>query len=174
MGIYMMICWLVWHTSKILIFYFHSPSLTLNKVCFSVFHSIYNETLPWAVKWQNQQRGCAASENSLSAWKNLGSLATHWVHSEDSDQTGWMPRLIWVFAGLTLILLVLSWGVSHYYCQSLQVYCWKIQKLVTVSADLMQNLIYQLSLKLLRNADNWCTSLKINVEKWMVLCARRN
>ena len=28
--------------------------------------------------------------------------------SEDSDQTGRMPRLIWVFAGCTL--LVLSWG----------------------------------------------------------------
>ena len=51
------------------------------------------------------------SESSLSAWRNLGSLATHWVHSEDSDQTGWMPRLIWVFAWRTLILLVfvMSW-----------------------------------------------------------------
>ena len=29
----------------------------------------------------------------------LGSLATHWAHSEDPDQTGRMPRLIWVFAG---------------------------------------------------------------------------
>ena len=28
------------------------------------------------------------SESSLSAWRNLGSLATHWVHSEDSDLTG--------------------------------------------------------------------------------------
>ena len=28
--------------------------------------------------------------------------------SEDSDQTGWMHRLIWVFAGRTLILLVLT------------------------------------------------------------------
>ena len=28
--------------------------------------------------------------------------------SEDSDQTGRMPRLIWVFAGRTLILLILS------------------------------------------------------------------
>ena len=46
------------------------------------------------------------SESSLSAWKNLGSLATHWVHSEDSDQTGRMPRFIWVFAGRTLILFV--------------------------------------------------------------------
>ena len=48
------------------------------------------------------------SESSLSAWRNLGSLATTWAHSEDSDQTGRMPRLIWVFAGHTLILLVLS------------------------------------------------------------------
>ena len=41
------------------------------------------------------------SESSLSAWRNIGSLATHWVHSDDSDQTGCMPRLIWVFAGST-------------------------------------------------------------------------
>ena len=39
------------------------------------------------------------SESSLSAWRNLGSWATHWAHSEDSDQTGRMPRLIWDFAG---------------------------------------------------------------------------
>ena len=41
------------------------------------------------------------SESSLSAWRKLGSLATHWAHSEDTDQTGRMPRLIWVFAGRT-------------------------------------------------------------------------
>ena len=41
------------------------------------------------------------SESLLSAWRNLGSLATHKAHSEDSDQTGRMPRLIWVFAGRT-------------------------------------------------------------------------
>ena len=39
------------------------------------------------------------SESSLSAGRKLGSLATHWWHSEDSDQIGQMPRLIWVFAG---------------------------------------------------------------------------
>ena len=54
------------------------------------------------------------SESSLSAWRNLGSLATHWAHSEDSDQTGQMPRLIWVFTGRTVILLVLSRGGSFY------------------------------------------------------------
>ena len=52
------------------------------------------------------------SESSLSAWRKLGSLATHWAHSEDSEQTGWMPRLIWVFPGRTATLLVLSWGCS--------------------------------------------------------------
>ena len=52
------------------------------------------------------------SESSLSAWRKLVSLDSHWVHSEDSDQTGQMPRLIWVFAGHTLTLLVLSWGSS--------------------------------------------------------------
>ena len=42
----------------------------------------------WTATWQNQQSGCAPSE--------------------DSDQTGRMPRLIWVFAGCTVTLLVLS------------------------------------------------------------------
>ena len=46
------------------------------------------------------------SESSLSALRNIGSLATHWAHSEDSDQTGRMPRLIRVFDGRTLILFV--------------------------------------------------------------------
>ena len=41
------------------------------------------------------------SESLLSAWRKLGSSATHWAHSEDSYQTGRMPRLIWVFARRT-------------------------------------------------------------------------
>ena len=41
------------------------------------------------------------SESSLSARRKLRSLATHWAHSEDSDQTRRMPRLIWVFPGRT-------------------------------------------------------------------------
>ena len=49
------------------------------------------------------------SESSLSPWRNIKSLATHWAHSEDSDQTRHSPSLIRVFAGRTLvILLVLS------------------------------------------------------------------
>ena len=52
------------------------------------------------------------SESSLCAQlvaKDPGFLH---VDSEDSDQTGRMPRLIWVFAGCIVILLVLSWGGS--------------------------------------------------------------
>ena len=53
---------------------------------------VYTVYIKWAATWQNQQSECAVwSESSLSAWRNLGSLATHWVHSEDSDQTGQMP-----------------------------------------------------------------------------------
>ena len=54
-----------------------------------------------------------SDQSSLSACRRLGSLATHWGHSKDSDQTGRMPRLIWVVAGRTVILLVLSWGGSY-------------------------------------------------------------
>ena len=56
------------------------------------------------------------SEYSLSAWRKAGSLANHWALSEDSDQTEWMSRLIWVSAGRTVILLVLSWGGSNACC----------------------------------------------------------
>ena len=49
-----------------------------------------------------------SGQSSLSAWRKLASLATHWAHSEDSDQIGHIPRLIWVFAGRILTLLVFS------------------------------------------------------------------
>ena len=41
------------------------------------------------------------SVSSLCAWRNLGSLATHWALNEASYQTGRMTRLICVFAGRT-------------------------------------------------------------------------
>ena len=52
-----------------------------------------------------------SDQSSLSARRKLGSLATHWAHSEDSDQTGRMPRLIWVFAGRTchFVGFVMRW-----------------------------------------------------------------
>ena len=68
----------------------------------------------WATSWQNQQNGMCAQrrlrsawasaqsdQSSLSAWRKLGSLTTHWAHSEDSDQPERIFRLIRVFAGRT-------------------------------------------------------------------------
>ena len=51
------------------------------------------------------------SASLLSEWRKLESLATSWAHSEDSDQTGRMPRLICVFAGRTcyFVGLVRRW-----------------------------------------------------------------
>ena len=61
---------------------------------------------------------CASSKDSVQPGHppslirvfavRMGSLPTQWAHSEDSDQTGQMPRPIWVFAGGTLTLFVLS------------------------------------------------------------------
>ena len=59
------------------------------------------------------------SESSLSACKSSGSFATHWAHSEDSDQTGLMSRLIWVFAmrtsfvGLVMRRLISEFTAKH-------------------------------------------------------------
>ena len=55
------------------------------------------------------------SESSLCAPWVAKELSFLHANSEDSDQTGRMPRMIWVFAGRTVILLVLScrvWIVS--------------------------------------------------------------
>ena len=54
-----------------------------------------------------------SSESSLCAhWVAKDSSFLH-ADSEDSDQSGRMPRLIWVFAGRKVILLVLSRGGSY-------------------------------------------------------------
>ena len=68
----------------------------------------------WAASWQNQQNGMCAQRRLRSVWASAqshqSSLCAQWVakdpsclhaDSKDSDQTGRMPRLIWVFAGRT-------------------------------------------------------------------------
>ena len=72
-----------------------------------------------STKWvcaQRKLRSAQSDQSSLSAPRKLWSLAMHWSHSEDSDQTGRMPRLIWVFAGRTLTLLVLTYRGSFGVC----------------------------------------------------------
>ena len=62
-------------------------------------------SLAWASTYSNQNLRCVLS----------GYLSTQafFMRSEDSDQTGRIPRLIWVFAGRTVILFVLTWGGSN-------------------------------------------------------------
>ena len=84
-----------------------------------IFNKYMSHLMTKATKWLCAQRRlrsawafAQADQSSLSTWRNIGSSATHWVHCEDFDQTGQMPRLIWVFAGCTVISLLLSWGGS--------------------------------------------------------------
>ena len=73
---------------------------------------IWNEK--WAAARQNQQNDMYAHQRLSSAWTSAqsdqSSLCAHWLakdpsflhaDSEDSDHTGRMPRLIWVFTGRT-------------------------------------------------------------------------
>ena len=82
--------------------------------------------------WQNQQWVCT-QPRLRSAWASAQSdqswLCAQWVakdprflhaDSGDSDQTGLMPRLIWVFAGCKLTLLVLSCRGSYVFMENWQ------------------------------------------------------
>ena len=70
--------------------------------------------------------------SSLAAWRKLGSLTTHWVHSKDSGQTAWMPKLIWVFTGRTVILLV-----CHVMAQLSFMQKWLVRELINNCIDLV-------------------------------------
>ena len=80
----------------------------------------------WASLLQNQKMTVHPAKTQISmgihrVWSE-SSLCAQWVakdprfllaDSEASDQTGRMPRLIWVFAGHSLILFFFSWGGSN-------------------------------------------------------------
>ena len=69
-------------------------------------------TCTWASAWQNQQNACAPSEDQpghrpslirvflCAQWEAKDPSFFH-TDSEESDQIGWKPRLIWVFAERT-------------------------------------------------------------------------
>ena len=89
------------------VFSWRGSSVSLN---YLAVISVFN----WAASWQNQQNGMCAQQRHRSAWASAqsdqSSLCAQWVakdssflhvDNEDSDQTGWMPRLIWGFAGRT-------------------------------------------------------------------------
>ena len=85
-------------------------------------------TSAWASAQSDQSSLCAQ-------WVAKGPSFLH-ADSEDSDQTGWMPRLIWVFAGRTTILLVLLWGGSYFVAKSEVANCmidvWLIYEIIKI------------------------------------------
>ena len=89
----------------------------LHKASTGIIHDLAREKQRWAETWQNQQSECAPSEDldqpgHLPVWSE-SSLCAQWVAKDpsflpaDSDNTDQTGR-IWVFAGRTLTLLVLS------------------------------------------------------------------
>ena len=82
--------------------FWESSKTDLNWV---VVHENASIVCTWTSAWQNKQNDICAQRRLRSAW-----ASAHWIpkdpsflyaDSEDSDQTGRMPRLLWVFAGRT-------------------------------------------------------------------------
>ena len=102
------------------------------------------------------------SESSLSAWRSTEPLAYHWAHRKDSDQTGRMPRLIWVFLN-NLLKEIYSNCVNIGFwtivsskigvCESIITY---EQKASIPLIAMMYILHRQLNGKFLPLADFWC------------------
>ena len=74
-------------------------------------------TMIWAASRQNQQNGICASEDSDQPGHPpslIRVFATHWAHSEGSDQTRRLHRLIWVFAGrICLLIGFVIWRLNY-------------------------------------------------------------
>ena len=113
---------------------------------FQLFELRHDKTNKMSVRPAKMQ----ISLDIRSVWSE-SSLCIQWVakdpgflqaDSEDSDQTGRMPRLIWVFAGRTLTLLVLScrgsfvsglWWVSRFLWAGLSDRLWSPATVATGS-----------------------------------------
>ena len=109
-------------------------------------------------KWLYAQRRLRSA--SASAQSDQSSLCAQRVakdpsflpaDSEDSDQTGQMPKLIWVFAGRTVNLLVLSWGGSIVWSNP-RFACMRQISLVVCAYFIVNTLVHMLFLKMCPNS----------------------
>ena len=121
-------------------------------------------------KWVCVQRRLRSAW--ASAQPDQSALHAKWVakdpsflpaDSEDSDQTGRMSRLIWVFAGCTLILLVLSWGGSNGFTVPLFLSLFSLTVLSLSSRSLLKSRLLNSSEVpcpscLEKNSNIWATS----------------
>ena len=86
----------------------------------------------WAASWQNQQSDLCAQQRLRSAWASAQSDQSHRCPHEETlgpqlpiecttktDQTGQMPRLIWVFAGRTDHFVGFCHEAAHVHVHSL-------------------------------------------------------
>ena len=125
------------------------------------------------------------SDSSLSAWRNIWSSATHWVHCKDADQTGQMTRLIWVFTGHTdhFVGFVVR-QLKFYGCQNLSGFdsCFPLQpflpSLVFTSSATQAHIkllvtgIRPLFTSVMKQSDRFCSLLKWSQSKlkWVSCC----
>ena len=88
------------------------------KLSLVLHHQHLSRLMTKPTKWHVRP---AWSESSLCAqWVAKDPSFLH-ADSEDSGQTGRMPRLIWVFAGRTTTLLILTWGGSCAKCYKFKI-----------------------------------------------------
>ena len=102
-------------------FVWNAEKLEISKQVWNLINEIktVSKNKPWHDKTNKMSVRPAKTQINLGirpVWSE-SLLCAQWVakylsflhaDSEDFDQTGWMPRLIWVFAGRTLTLLDLS------------------------------------------------------------------
>ena len=104
------------------IFMFCDENFVMTEMILSVRHSNFF-LRTWTVGPQHDKTSkmsvrpaktqiCPVWSESLLALSGWLSTQAFYMLTAKTDQTGRMPRLIWVFAGRTAILLVLSWGSS--------------------------------------------------------------
>ena len=110
---------------------FTSQDIVWNRTWTIFYHMSRRTTKPtkWTVRPAKAQISLGIRpvwlDSSLSAWRIIGPLTTYGAHSEDSDQTGQMPRLIRVFAGHTShfvvfvmqrLILIYAYIIDQYNC----------------------------------------------------------
>ena len=111
--------------SKVTRLYFKHENAVQENISYTYCHLSRSSTKPtkWHVRPAKTQISPGIrtvwSESSLFSWRTIVLLAIHWAHNEDSDQTGRMPRLFWVFAVRTgqSVGFVMLWLIDlHHTC----------------------------------------------------------
>ena len=72
-------------------------------------HDKTNKMMSVQLRLRSAWASAQSDQSLLSPWRNIQSSATHKVHSEDSDHTRWMPRLICLGWAHPPSLICLGW-----------------------------------------------------------------